>query len=145
MSLQSTLTDLITTNRHDKFFKEWAEAIDPKSRLNRTKNQLLADHHELKTNDITQLLREEEARRRRRELVSGLLDLVDAITEQDLMGNVPAPPATTTPPSTASAEESVADLTRRKITALERALILSIDASEQFRLKEEIRELKNRL
>lgn len=144
MSLQSSLNDLITTNRFDKFFKQWAEEIDPKSRLNRTKNQLLADHHELKTNDITRLLREEEARRRRRELVAGLLDLVDSITEQDLMGNTstPAPNATA---ATTPAAESVEDLTRRKITALERALILSIDASEQFRLKEEIRELKERL
>jgi hypothetical protein len=142
MSLQSTLTDLVTSNRFDKFFKQWGEAIDPKSRLNRTKNQLLADHHELKTNDITQLLREEEARRRRRELVAGLLDLVDAITEQDLMGNTPEKTATT---ATSTTAESVEDLTRRNLTALERALILSVDASEQFRLKEQIRELKNQL
>ncbi|MEM6770657.1 MAG: hypothetical protein AAF597_08750 [Bacteroidota bacterium] len=142
MQLQTDLTDLITANRFDQFFKRWAETIDPQSRLNRAKNQLLADFNALKTNDITKLLREEEARRRRRELVAGLLDLVDGLSEQDLIGNAGA---NESPAPAEPAEESVKDLARRKLTALERALILSIDASEQFMLKEQIRELKERL
>lgn len=136
-SLKPILVDFITTNRLKEFFKHWEKAIDSSSSLNLAKNQLLSDYNELIDNDITQLLRGEEARRRKRELTNGLLQLVHKVADKDLLGNTAAPAKESTP-----AEESLNDLKKRKLAALERALILSTDAAVKFQLEEQIRALK---
>ncbi|MFT7120040.1 MAG: hypothetical protein ACJAZ9_000209 [Neolewinella sp.] len=136
-SLKPILVDFITTNRLNKFFQHWQASIDPSSPLNITNYQLLSDYNELIDNDITQLLRVEEARHRKRELTNGLLQLVHKVADKDLLGNTAAPVKESSP-----AEESLNDLKKRKLAALERALILSTDAAVKFQLEEQIRALK---
>ena len=140
--LKSTLTELISHNRFQRFFATWKEHIDPSSPLNTTCSQLRADHNDLEDNQITGLLRNEEAQLRRRQLISSLLKLTGKISAEDLQSKQAGQSGNDSP---TPVTDPLRKLMEGKLAALQRARVTATDAAEKFKLDIEIQELKDGL
>jgi hypothetical protein len=133
--IASHLRNLVTQNRFTAFFKYWQENVPSSSPLNQQADELKATWNKLEDDEISGVLDHRDAGTRRAQLVSGLLRLVNKLSEDD--------PETRTEPT--PTPDPLQDLMRRKLAALKRERILATDASVKFRLDLEIEELEQQL
>jgi hypothetical protein len=137
------LRDLIARNKHDRFFERWTELIRPDADANSTVILRQADWNGLKKQEMSGIISPSNAGLRRAQINHALLSLLGDLEPGDLLARPGQPLSGTAQPTPAA--DSLRDLMRRKLAALERERLLATDASTKFKLDEEIRELREKL
>lgn len=127
------LRNLLLDNLFAEFFAYWRENVKD-SPLTARVNVQQAAWRQLATEQIDGTLIAEQGEVRRAKLSRSLFDIVDAL-ERGPVTLTPDPPK----------PNPLRDLVERKLTALRTARIVSVDASEKFKLDLEIAELEKQL
>lgn len=122
--------------------------INSSSPIHNDALNLLSQYNQMKRSEITRTVSDEQLNLRFNQIMDGFLNLVNQLEASDLAQNEVSATNSLVTDLEALEQKGLrrqAELLIRKLNKLNEALLLSTDASEQFKYEEQIKDLENQL